>query len=74
VISFIAFVISDNFFEHQILEDRNNVTEFIILGLSMDKKVRIFLFLLSGYLVVEFDCCDFYYMQSANHPAHVLLP
>ena len=40
MIRFIGFVISDHFLEHQIMEDRNNVTEFILLELSMDKKVR----------------------------------
>ena len=54
MIRFIGFVISDNFLEHQIMEDRNNVTEFILLELSMDKKVQIlcFLFFLFCYLAI----------------------
>ena len=54
MICFIGFVISDNFLEHQIMEDRNNVTEFILLELSMDKKVQIlcFLFFLFCYLAI----------------------
>ena len=54
MISFIAFVISDNFLEHQSTADRNNVTEFIILGLSMDKKLWIlcFFFILFCYLAI----------------------
>jgi hypothetical protein len=77
MIRFIGFVISDHFLEHQIMEDRNNVTEFLrtFYGQeSPDPLLFIFLILLPGYLVGEFDHCDFYYMQSANHPAHVLLP
>lgn len=54
MIRFIGFVISDHFLEHQIMEDRNNVTEFILLELSMDKKVQIlcFLFFLFCYLAI----------------------
>ena len=80
MIRFIGFVISDNFLEHQIMEDRNNVTEFILLELSMDKKVQIlcFLFFLFCYLaiwlgnliiVISITCS-----QLGDYPAHVLLP
>ena len=46
--------ISENFLEHQIMEDRNNVTEFILLGRATDKKVQIlcFLFFLFCYLAI----------------------